>query len=384
MKTRLAKLISLFLAALLCLMSCTSDGGVTVGTDTSDSAISPIQEDGNMDIGAVDFSGNSDTAKTTAMTDTYTFLPISEPGNGWTFNAQKMEFHNGKICIHMNHMDKHMTIHKRCIAFLETDGSISQTVPYELPTVDYYPDSKYTELLEGIRGSYMIDENTFLHTSYTNVFRYTPEREEELQSGYLMLCDAAGNILSDAIIPGKGLNSTLLRLHDGKIALIGSESICIFDDALNLTAQIGDGLETTLFSSPRGELFSEGKFLGTYYRIDPETYTHQAEQYYIAPKNITGISRMFFSPKDSTYEVYFTNQDGFWGYNVGEAKAYLLCSWSNSGLVYDNLTVLGVLDEHHILLSLKDPFPNESQIGWLLRNPIDENSTAPHRSAPEE
>ena len=127
--------------------------------------------------------------------------------------------------------------------------------------------------MEGVRGSYMIDENTFLFTSYTNIYNYSPERIDELESGYLMLCDTAGNVLSDTMIPGTGINSRILRLHDGRIAVIGGESICIFDETLNLTAQIGDGSKTTLFVSPRGELFAEGTYLGSYYRLDPDAYT---------------------------------------------------------------------------------------------------------------
>ena len=71
MKTRLAKLISLFLAALLCLMSCTSDGGVTEGTDTPDSAASPIQEDGSIDYGAINLSAFSDTVSDAEMMEGY-------------------------------------------------------------------------------------------------------------------------------------------------------------------------------------------------------------------------------------------------------------------------------------------------------------------------
>ena len=376
MKTRLAKLISLFLAALLCLMSCTSDGGVTKVSGTPDNAIaaSPIQEDGSITFGTMDLSAFSDTISDTeqmALTDAYTFLPLADPGDGWSFNAQKIEFHDGRICIYMNQTDEYLTTHGWCVAYLETDGSIAKTIPYVYPAVDHYPDEIYTDLLEGIRGSYMIDENTFLHTSYTNVFRYTPEREDELESGYLMLCDSAGNVLSDVIIPGKGMNDNLLRLHDGRIVVIGGESICIFDEVLNLTAQVGDGYKSSLFVSPSGELFTEGTYQGSYYRIDPDAYTCQAEKTYIAPKNIKGISLMFFSPKESAYEVYFTNRDGFWGYNVSDTEADLLCLWSNSGQVYDNMTVLGVLDENHILVSVKDPFSIESQIGWLYCNPTE-------------
>ena len=78
---------------------------------------------------------------------------------------------------------------------------------------------------------------------------------------------------------------------------------------------------------------------------------------------------MYFSVIESAYEVYYSNDTGFWGYNVGDADAELLCSWQNSGQVYSNLTILGVLDADRILISFHDPFSDTETIGWLYRDP---------------
>ena len=369
MKTRLAKLISLFLAVLLCLMSCTSDGGVTEGTDTPDSAVSPIQEDGSIDYGAINLSAFSDTvsdAEKIELTHSYAFQQLPEPEDGWGYNRQHIETHDGTLYIDMLKLDERKVVVEQCLAALDFTDGIVKSVPYTKPKVFHYDKE---ELIESTGGFFMLDENLFLHTTYTTVLGYPPNRDELLQSGYLMLCDAAGNVQAEHIIPGIGTNKYIAVLPDGRIAVLGDESVCIYDAELHLRGQIEGSTKTSLFTTPKGELLADGLYLGTYLRIDADQYTSASETYYDNPENIKGITRMYFSAAESTYEVYYANDTGFWGYHVGDAEAVLLCSWSNSGQIFDNLTILGVQDADHILVSVRDPFTNTSTVGWLYRNP---------------
>ncbi len=363
---RKLRIFSFLLAILFCFISC--DGGTqTIETQASTSSL-VFSEDGIPTPGVVDLSMFSDELgdeDRLPLTNTYAFEPLPDPGDGWEYNRMQIETRDGMLCMDMNQLDESRIIVGKRLAFLTPDDGIVKTVPYTKPNVNHY---EREGLYEYVRGTYMIDENTFLHTSFTNVIGYPPNREELLESGYLMLCDAAGTVLAESIIPGVGQNNHIVMLPDGRIAVLGGETVCIYDAELHLIGQIEGGQKTSLFLSPKGELLAAGLYLGTYLRIDADNLTSASETYYDNPDNVKGISMTYFAAKESAYEVYYTNETGFWGYNVGDAEAQLLCNWHNSGQVYDNLTILGIYDANHILVSVKDPFTNTQTLGWLYRN----------------
>ena len=364
---RKLRILSFLLAVLLCFASC--DSGTEIVETTESIPTIEISEDGIPTPGVIDLSAFSDALgdeDRLTLTHTYAFQPLPELEKDWEYNRLRINTYNGMLCVDIEKQGERLSVLERQVAVLDPDDGIVKTVPYTKPTVDYYDDEA---LLELIRGTRIIDENTFLHTSYTNVVGYTPDREDELESGYLMLCDASGNVLDDSIIPGVGQNGHFVMLPDGKIAVLGGESVCIYDAELNLIGQIEGSVKTSLFTTPKGELLADGLYLGTYLRVDTDRLTSETETHYDNPDNVKGLTMMYFSSKESAYEVYYANETGFWGYNVGDAEAELLCSWHNSGQVYSNLTILGIHDADHILVSVKDPFTYTDSIGWLCRNP---------------
>ncbi len=370
-KTGFYRLTALLLALLFCFVSCDS------GTTEASSDTTPTAEtvNGIPNVGEVDLSAFSDELgddDRLALTQVYAFQPLPELEENWSYSSFQINTYNGLLCLTVERQDERRVTVERQVAVLDPDNGIVKRIPYTNPKVDYYRDE---HLLEFVRGMYMIDENTFLHTSCTSLLQNTGDGESgylmaaAAESGYLMLCDAAGNVMDDSIIPGTGMNRYVTALADGKIAVLGEDSVCIYDRELNLLGQVAGSQKTTLFTSPAGELLAQGLYLGTYMRIDTEQYESSAETYYDNPKNITGIASMYFSVEESAYDVYFTNEKGFWGCDAGDAEAKLLCDWRNSGQVYNNLTVLGVLDENRILISVRDPFTDTVSIGWLCRNP---------------
>jgi len=370
-KVRYIRLLSLLLALLLCFASCTADGG---GAETSDVPGTAGEQPG-ADVPLIptvsppDLTGFADTISEEdkiAPEHSYAFLPFETRGDDWHYETGRIGLYDGMLCIHMSEQESGLRVLQRQAVFFDADGSIVKTVPYRQPVLQHVDRE---DVLERIGDVEMIDENTFLGSSNTIIIHNEPGVQNELDTGYLMLFDAEGNVLAEAPIPGRGGNGVLRRLPDGRIAVIGEESICIFDEHLQLMAQIGDGTETALFLSPRGELFAEGHFMGTYFRVDTEAYTREAETYYDNPKNVKGNTRMFFSAEESAYEVYFTNETGFWGYDVGDEEADLLCDWNNSGQVYDNLTVYQVMDADRLFVSVRDPFTNTEAFGYLYRDP---------------
>ncbi|MBQ7300873.1 MAG: extracellular solute-binding protein [Clostridia bacterium] len=372
-KTGLYRLTVLLFALLFCFVSC--DGGTTDVPSADSTAAADSMSDGIPRIGAVDLSAFSDELgddDRLALTQVYAFQPLPELEENWSYSSFQINTYNGLLCLTVERQDERRVTVERQVAVLDPDDGIVKRIPYTNPKVDYYKDE---HLLEFVRGMCMIDENTFLHTSCTSVLQNTGDGESgylmaaAAESGYLMLCDAAGNVMDDSIIPGTGMNRYVTALADGKIAVLGEDSVCIYDRELNLLGQVAGSQKTTLFTSPAGELLAQGLYLGTYMRIDTEQYESSAETYYDNPKNITGIASMYFSVEESAYDVYFTNEKGFWGCDAGDAEAKLLCDWRNSGQVYNNLTILGVLDENRILISVRDPFTDTVSIGWLCSNP---------------
>lgn len=367
--TRFFKILTDFL--ILCLLFCScypSDHPDSVDvTSVNTDAGSAI--DGNTDSVLSVLSAFSDEIEDDdllLLSHSYTFQALSKPEDGWEYQTDKVEFHDGMLCIHMRQDSEQQQPPQNCVAYLDTNGNIVKTVPYSVPIIKH---SERDDILEVSRSRKMIDENTFLYSSYTIIMHNTPGVANEVDSGYLVLCDAAGNIVKETLIPGYGTNSSMKQLNDGRIAVIGGESVCIFDSELNLIGQIESGAKYNLQTTPLGELIAEGQFEGNYYRLDLENYASSAEIRYQHPKNVTGIPLMYFSVIESAYEVYYSNDTGFWGYNVGDADAELLCSWQNSGQVYSNLTILGVLDADRILISFHDPFSDTETIGWLYRDP---------------
>jgi len=354
----LISFFSLIIAVLFCFVSCSSNAGAEFVSSESHLTVDGTE------------SGKTDGAPSSEdihnhFAYAYTFHPLPQPEDGWAYNSLHIDTYNGMLCIDMFKQEHRNFISERCIAVLDPDIGIVKNIPYSKPQADHYDDEM---LLEGIRGMRMIDENTFLHSSYTNVLRYTQEREGELASGYLMLCDAAGTVLAESIIPGIGRNRSVMVLPDGRIAVLGEDSVCIYDRALHLLGQVMGSQKTTLLISPKGEVIAQGLYHGTYQRIDTEQYDSTAEMHYDPPDNITGIAGMFFSVEESAYEVYFTNEIGFWGCDAGDDAADLLCDWRSSDLLYSNLTVLGVLDENRILISFREPLTDTNALGWLCRN----------------
>ena len=361
------RMIAWILAVLFCLVSCTTNSG----TPEASSDTSPTAEtvNGIPNVGEVDLSAFSDELgddDRLALTQVYAFQPLPELEENWSYDSQQINTYDGMLCLTVRRQDERHVIVERQVAVLDQDNGIVKRIPYTVPEVDYYDGDA---LLEGILGMHMLDENTFLYTSYTNILRYTPDRQEELKPGYLMLCDAAGNVAAENTIPGVGRNRYITALPDGRIAVLGEESICIYDRELQLLGQVMGSQKTTLMISPKGEVIAQGLYHGTYQRIDTEQYSSTAETHYENPKNITGIASMYFSVEESAYEVYFTNEIGFWGCDAGDTEAELLCDWRNSGQVYNNLTILGVLDENRILISVRNPFTDTVSIGWLCSNP---------------
>ena len=361
------RILSFLLAVLFCFASC--DSGTEILETKESTPTIEISEDGIPTPVVADLSAFSDElgdGDRLALTHVYAFDPLPALEEHWSYDSQLINIHDGMLCVTVERQDERHIIVERQVAVLDPDRGIVKRIPYTVPEVDYYDDDT---LLEGLLGMHMLDENTFLHTSYTNILHYTPDRNGELKPGYLMLCDAAGNVAAENTIPGVGRNRYITALPDGRIAVLGEDSVCIYDRELHLLGQVMGSQKTTLMISPKGEVIAQGLYHGTYQRIDTEQYQSAAETHYENPKNITGIASMYFSVEESAYEVYFTNEKGFWGCDAGDAEAELLCDWRNSGQVYNNLTILGVLDENRILISVRDPFTDTVSIGWLCRNP---------------
>ena len=364
-KRYLSIVFSLLCVTLFCFLSCddniesTSVDGTCLSADTTNDILPTKAIDLSM------FSDELDEEDGLAMSHMYTFQPLPEVSDGWEYLTNIIEFHDGMFCLYMRQEGERMQTLQNCIVYLDSDGSIAKTVPYTMPIIKH---TEREDILESTRCRQMVDENTFLYSSYTLIMN-PPGVENELDSGYLTLCDAAGTILKEALIPGTGTNDHLKRLSDGSIAVIGGESVCLFDAELNLIGQIESAAKTNLQETPHGELIAEGQFEGNYFRLDTENYASSAEILYEHPKHLTGIPRMHFSALESAYDVYYSNDTGFWGYHVGDAEAELLCNWQNSGQVYTNLTILGVLNADRILVSVKDPFTNAQTVGWLHRDP---------------
>lgn len=368
MKKRFLAMIFCFVfVTLYCLISCEDNGIENIsndGTSPTIDAANSVLPSKTIDLSA--FSDEIGDEDHLILSHAYAFQALSEPEDGWEYQTDKVEFHDGMLCMHMMQDSKQQETPQYCVAYLDTNGNIVKTVPYTMPIIKH---SERDDILEVSRGRKMLDENTFLYSSYTIIMHNTPGIANEVDSGYLVLCDATGNLLKETLIPGYGTNSNLKQLNDGHIIVIGGESVCLFDAELNLIGQIESAAKTNLQETPHGELIAEGRFEGNYFRLDTENYTSSAKTLYEHPKHLTGIPKMHFSALESAYDVYYSNDIGFWGYNVGDAEAELLCNWQNSGLVYTNLTILGVLNADRILVSVKDPFTDTQTVGWLYCDP---------------
>ena len=233
-KTGFYRLTALLSALLFCFVSCDS------GTTDASSETTPTTEtvSGIPDVGDVDLSSFSDELgddDRLSLTQVYVFQPLPELEENWSYDSQQINTYDGMLCLTVRRQDKRRVIVERQVAVLDPDNGIVKRIPYTVPEVDHYGDDT---LLEGILGMHMLDENTFLYTSYTNILHYTPDRKEELKPGYLMLCDAAGNVAAENTVPGVGRNRYITALPDGRIAVLGEESVCIYDRALNLLGQV--------------------------------------------------------------------------------------------------------------------------------------------------
>ena len=255
--TRFFKILTDFL--ILCLLFCScypSDHPDSVDvTSVNTDAGSAI--DGNTDSVLSVLSAFSDEIEDDdllLLSHSYTFQALSKPEDGWEYQTDKVEFHDGMLCIHMRQDSEQQQPLQNCVAYLDTNGNIVKTVPYSVPIIKH---SERDDILEVSRGRKMLDENTFLYSSYTIIMHNTPGVANEVDSGYLVLCDAAGNIVKETLIPGYGTNSSMKQLNDGRIAVIGGESVCIFDSELNLIGQIESGAKYNLQTTPLGELIAE-------------------------------------------------------------------------------------------------------------------------------
>ena len=52
------------------------------------------------------------------------FQALSKPEDGWEYQTDKVEFHDGMLCIHMRQDSEQQQPLQNCVAYLDTNGNI--------------------------------------------------------------------------------------------------------------------------------------------------------------------------------------------------------------------------------------------------------------------
>jgi len=75
------------------------------------------------------------------------------------------------------------------------------------------------------------------------------------------------------------------------------------------------------------------------------------------------------------YDLYYHNPKGLFGINRGDAEPTLLCNWENSGIYYDTVQTVQVLDEDTFFCIEKDPQTEKMRYAMMHRVPEGEART---------
>lgn len=214
---------------------------------------------------------------------------------------------------------------------------------------------------EATAATRILSDGTLLCTTFV------VQADDTVTPGSIYRFTRDGIVLAKSEIPGTGGGKTVLAADENTILLLTDDSVCVYDGALVLQAEIPAAMLTELLLSPRGEVLAKGVFAGNYYRLYPDTAAYTEEQTYRAPENVAAGAALCFSAADTEYDAYFSDSVGFWGWHTGEAEAVLLCDWQQSGIRYENIKIVSVPDAAHLLVQIYRPAEQVWESGMLCR-----------------
>lgn len=351
----------MILTVCILFVSCDTAAG-TQGDETRGSEIGAVGTETHTDsAGKINlslFSNDADPLPMFQSENRYQFEEISLTSEGFPHSWFHKGYFNteGQFCFPVSDGQQGY------ILSMEHDGGIAEVRPYTtiLDTNEQWKE--YTD------STYMMKDGSIYYTTYPSNYI------EGTNHCMVHHVNADGQLIASAIVPGTNLNSRFAVLEDREEPLIvvsASDSTCVYDRTLNLIVEIPNTVHSSFQRAPDGMLYANAKWSGHYLRFDPDVQTLQEATDFFIPHNVNSRSNMYFSILPSSYDVYYADHKGFWGYCQGDAEAELLCSWTESDLTYspegNELTIYGVWDENTLIIQYLNPITNTRHQGILRR-----------------
>ena len=309
----------MILTVCILFVSCDTAAG-TQGDETRGSEIGAVGTETHTDsAGKINlslFSNDADPLPMFQSENRYQFEEISLTSEGFPHSWFHKGYFNteGQFCFPVSDGQQGY------ILSMEHDGGIAEVRPYTtiLDTNEQWKE--YTD------STYMMKDGSIYYTTYPSNYI------EGTNHCMVHHVNADGQLIASAIVPGTNLNSRFVVLEDREEPLIvvsASDSTCVYDRTLNLIVEIPNTVHSSFQRAPDGMLYANAKWSGHYLRFDPDVQTLQEATDFFIPHNVNSRSNMYFSILPSSYDVYYADHKGFWGYCQGDAEAELLCSGQN-------------------------------------------------------
>ncbi len=252
-------------------------------------------------------------------------------------------------------------------------------------------DDRYSVYINGFTANPQDKSMFYTKNEYFYSYNYTYEEdsydydsgeEESVEDYYIVKVDAGGNIvfekkINDYLMVKNSYDETeymsnpsRLIYSNGKIVtLVGGQKICVFD------AQTGEFVKEVTF--PDGiytyslSLGKDGKIFTTAYGdVGMDLYSIDAEAGSVK-KIETSLGSEFFynyniSDGAAGYDIILSNQDGIYGFNLGDADVTELCNYINSDISANYSSPL-FLNDGRILTTYYDEDDYHTQMLMLTK-----------------
>lgn len=305
--------------------------------------------------GRIDFSGFADgtNAETFSSDHIFTFREVSLLSENISSVYHNYHAHTDGT-LFTDALLEHDGERERVIIKIAPDMTASTIpIPNDIPNLGWG---------ESFGDFYVRDDGSMLISTYAVNIPIPGVMENPDFQGHLYHYSADGEMLASATLDTGSQDIGLLP--DGRVVVLEDGALHIFDEQLQLLCSLS-GAGTPLIS-PKGELFVQSGYHGSYAPIDTETYAFLANTVY-APQNTAPSKTMYFSYTQTAYDAYFSDDVGFRGMLSGETEATLLCSWQDSGMASGDVFIDAVIDENTFFGRLNDPFSDEGQVTGIFR-----------------
>ncbi|MBQ2725868.1 MAG: hypothetical protein IJF78_09190 [Clostridia bacterium] len=155
---------------------------------------------------------------------------------------------------------------------------------------------------------------------------------------------------------------------DGYVYLGADQEIAVLNPDLTLAFTVtADNWINTMTASPDGTVYISSYMDGGY-GLTPIDRDKKSFGEAVTLGNSSNMREMFFA---GGYDLYYTTDDGVYGYNfaepaedgtVGEGENVLIMSYQNSDVTEDTFDILSVVDSETFLVSERDPVTYDSTV----------------------